>query len=150
MDVLEYFQQNVLTLDTFSLVAGEKIGSGISRAVYVYRPDPTLVVKFEAARERFENATEWSLWQHVKDVKRVSRWFAPCVAISDSGAVMLQRRVMTAQPREYLDKLPAFLTDTKRSNFGILDGRLVCCDYGTHLMLENGMTARMRKAEWWD
>jgi hypothetical protein len=45
--------------------------------------------------------------------------------------------------------MPAFFTDLKRENFGLLLGRLVCHDYGVNLLMENGMTKRMRKANWW-
>jgi hypothetical protein len=44
--------------------------------------------------------------------------------------------------------LPAFFTDFKRENFGFIDGRFVCHDYGTTLLMERGMTKAMRKVDW--
>ncbi|MBG6194786.1 hypothetical protein IWQ52_002300 [Labrenzia sp. EL_159] len=46
---------------------------------------------------------------------------------------------------ELPDKLPTFLTDIKRENFGLFDGRLVCIDYATTIM---DASTRLKKADW--
>jgi hypothetical protein len=63
---------------------------------------------------------------------------------------------------EYLDKMPIYLTDFKRENYGVSVSKpprkgkpgtrwLVCHDYGTSLMLEHGMyTTKTQKADWWN
>lgn len=44
--------------------------------------------------------------------------------------------------------MPVFLTDFKPENFGLLNGRVVCHDYGNHLLHERGMSTAMRNAPW--
>lgn len=134
--------------DFFHMICGKKLGSGIARTVYENNFDKTgVVVKIEDVTQSFQNVIEWETWQRVKDTE-FARWFAPCVGISPCGIVLVMARTMPAT--KFPDKLPVYLTDTKRTNYGIYKGRLVCHDYGTHLLMERGMTKRMRKANWWD
>lgn len=129
------------------MVAGEKLGSGIARTAYVNLLDSTKVVKIEDVSCSFQNVLEWETWQRIQHTKH-ARWFAPCFSISPCGMVLIQGRTTT--PSRYPPKVPAFLTDLKRSNYGSYKGRFVCHDYGMTLLMENGMTTRMRKASWWD
>lgn len=145
--IAEYFT-NTISKDLLELCVGKKIGQGMSRDVYEYRSDHTLIVKFEVNSGSFQNVMEWETWQRVKNVPEISKYFAPCVRISSCGTILLQKKISTAL--KYPDKLPAYLSDTKRSNYGMYNGNFVCCDYGTHAMIENGMTKRMRKVKWWD
>lgn len=138
---------NFIHVDMMRLICGEYLGSGIGRQVYVCAINPKLVIKFESTSHSFQNVKEWEVWQAVSEVEHVKRWFAPCEMISPCGAVLIQRR--TTECYNFPERMPAFLCDFKSENYGILDGRLVCHDYGMHLMLENGMTKRMRKADWW-
>lgn len=150
---------NFLNHELFNLVCGDVLGSGVARTVYEHRFDPTVVLKFEGTRGSFQNVLEWETWQSVKH-SNLAHWFAPCIAISPNGAVLVQRR--TTPPRNYPDLIPAFFTDTKLTNFGMLvpedadgdfrgeGGQFVCHDYGLHLLLEKGLTKRMRKADWWN
>lgn len=134
---------------------GDYIGEGANRKVYAHAWDQTLVVKVESAAQSFSNITEWQVWNAVKDTEH-AKWFAPCLHISNNGEVLIQRR--TSPAAKYPDKIPSFFTDTKLTNFGVLvngadygatDGQFVCHDYGLHLMLEKGMTKRMKNANWW-
>lgn len=143
--------------ELYDLLCGRKLGEGAARAVFEHALDPTLVIKFEAGGS-FQNVIEWETWQSVQHVPDIAKWFAPCIAISPNGAVLVQRR--TTPAAFHPERVPAFFTDLKCANFGILipnhldtcqrTGQFVCHDYGTHLMLENGMTKRMRKADWWN
>lgn len=133
--------------DLFNLLCYEQIGSGIARAVWRSKVLPNSVIKVEENAVSFQNIAEWQLWEAVKDTE-FAKWFAPCEWISANGAVLIQAR--TTPAAKYPDRLPVFLTDTKRANYGMHKGRFVCHDYGKHLMLENGMTKRERKVEWWD
>jgi hypothetical protein len=96
---------------------------------------------------RFQNVIEWETWKRVEGTK-FEKWFAPCRWISPSGIVLVMSKTIPAT--DYPKKMPAFLWDFKRTNYGMLDGRLVCHDYGTHKMFENGMTKRMHEADWHD
>jgi hypothetical protein len=131
------------------MLCGEHLGGGIARQVFAHALDPTLVVKFEGTGGSFQNVLEWETWYRVKGTK-LERWFAPCVAISPCGGVLVQRRTTVPGASEFPDRLPSFLTDTKRANFGMLDGQLVAHDYGYNLLMEKGMVVRMKKARWWN
>lgn len=144
----EYFLSTV-EQDLFRFMCGELLGHGASRDVYVFEPDPRYVLKIETGAQSFSNVREWDIWhdaQHMGD--EVSKWLAPCKSISPSGVVLMQRRTKPATT--YPDKLPAWMTDTKRQNFGMIGRRFVAHDYGNHLICNSGMTKRLRKADWWD
>lgn len=147
-DAASYFA-GTIPKDLFRLIAGEQLGKGIGREVYVFLPIPTLVIKFEIAATSFQNVLEWETWDRIKDCPRVARWFAPIVSISICGSILLQKRVEKARLNEYPDKVPAFVADLKRANWGMLNGKLVCIDYGRTLLMEEGMTTRMKRASWW-
>lgn len=133
--------------DAFNLLCADRIGYGMSRSVFSSRLLPDCVVKVEEDAGRFQNIVEWEIWQRVQGTD-FEKWFAPCRWISPNGSVLVMAR--TTPALEYPEKMPVFLCDFKRTNYGIYDGRLVCHDYGTSLIFEHGMSKRMRKAEWWD
>lgn len=143
----------------FDLLCAERIGYGMSRSVFNSKLLPDCVIKVEEDAGRFQNVVEWETWQRVKDTD-ASRWFAECKWISPNGTILVMERTRPAAPSEFPEKMPVFLCDFKRTNYGMASsvGRFgkpgqdwfVCHDYGTHLMFENGMSKRMRKAEWWD
>lgn len=130
------------------MMAGEKIGSGIGRHVFEYLPDKSLVIKFELKCKSFQNVMEWETWQATQFYGPVRKWFAPCVSISDCGTILLQKRTHSRPREKYPGKIPAYLTDTKYSNYGFIGNQLVCHDYGTNIMLEKGMTGHMKKVLW--
>lgn len=151
-----------LNKELFRMLCGRVLGQGAARTVYEHAFDPTVVIKFEHTAGNFQNIMEWEAWQRIKHTD-LSQWFAPCLAISPNGCVLAQRR--TRRPTNYPDKVPAFFTDLKLDNFGILPhgncftdevlvdrnpkGTFVCHDYGLTLLFEKGMTKRMVKADWW-
>lgn len=133
--------------DAFNLLCGEKIGEGAYRTVYACRVRPDLVVKVENADFRvFANVFEQKFWDDHQFCEKVARWLAPCEFLSPDGRVLLQRRVDPVPSSFDLPaKLPSFLTDIKRDNFGLMDGRLVCFDYA---MTIPNPSLRQKKAEW--
>jgi hypothetical protein len=135
--------------EAFHLLTGELLGSGVARKVYACELFPDCVVKVEDGAGSYQNVLEWEIWKAVKDTK-FARWFAPCRYIGPSGIILIMERTQPAQREQFPDKVPAFLTDLKRQNFGMLNGRLVAHDYGLNLLLEHGMTSRLRRAQWWD
>lgn len=109
------------------------------------------VIKIEHAAGRFQNVAEWQVWEHIKQVKELNQWFAPCLHISPCGNVLTQQYARDLEGDwEIPAKIPAFFTDLKMANFGIMYGRFVCRDYGHHLLLEMGMTKRMVKPKFHD
>ena len=136
--------------EAFWLLAGDKIGTGMTREVFAAKLHEGCVVKVEDSVAHFQNVMEWQIWQAVKDVPHAARWFAPCKWISFSGSLLVMERTRPAAPKDFPKKLPLYLSDTKRQNFGLYEDRLVCHDYGTALMLTYGMTKRERNVDWWD
>lgn len=121
-------------LELFHFMCGDRIGQGIAREVYEFKPDPRYVIKFELGVKDFQNICEWELWREAP--KGASRWLAPCIDISDHGMVLLQQRVMhlPSPPR----MIPRWLEDAHADNWGTLDGRPVVVDYGRHGMIAHG------------
>ena len=145
-------------LDAFNLLCGERIGYGMTRDVFASPLLPDCVIKVEKdPRDVFQNIFEWQTWEHVKFTDH-SRWFAQCKWISPNGRILVMERTRPAAPDEFPELLPPYLTDLKRSNYGVSmlcdpktgkpSNAFVCHDYGTNLLLEHGMTKRLRKAEW--
>lgn len=97
----------------------------------------------------FQNVVEWETWQRVKDTP-ASRWFAECRWISGNGSVLVMERTRPAADRDYPEKMPAYLSDFKRRNYGMIGKFLVCHDYGTNMLFEHGMTKREVRARWSD
>lgn len=135
--------------EAFRLLCDEEIGRGIGRIVYSSKVLEEEVIKTEEGSGSFQNIIEWETWQRVKDTP-FAKWFAPCKWISACGSVLVMAKTERMQDAQFPEKMPAFLADFKRTNYGLLNGHVVCHDYGTHLMFENGMTRRMRKVQWWN
>lgn len=135
--------------DFIRLFAGEKLGTGSARSVYAFRFDSKYVLKIEEPSGSFQNVKEWEIWNEVKENKELKKWFAPCLSISPCGMVLLQRRVMPAYPRDYPKKIPKPFGDLKHQNYGMMEGRFVCCDYGTFIS-SNGVSSGWKKAAWWN
>lgn len=140
------FFRGTIPLDLLHLMCGERLGSGVSREVFVFKPDPTFVLKFETGAGSFQNVLEEELWRNACNKTR--KFLAPCISISANGAILLQKRTSLAV--KFPKKFPAFFTDLKRSNFGMLGNKLVCHDYGYSRVYAVGLSLRLIKAEWWD
>lgn len=127
---------------------GEELGSGVGRSVYALRHSldgHECVVKVETAAQSFQNISEWLVWQDFRDTPQIAKWLAPCVSISPDGTVLIQRRCEPIPEARLPKKLPSFLTDLKKSNWGLLKNRPVCLDYG-HVVYE--LSERSRTARW--
>jgi len=131
--------------EALSMMLGDKVGAGCSREVYVNDLNPLQVVKIQMTIG-FHNVQEWCIWKEVESTE-FAKWFAPCDHISPDGNILIQRR--TEQPKiAYPEQVPRFFTDLKLTNWGELDGRIVCHDYAL-LARYYSMTKHMRKADWW-
>ena len=138
-----------MATDLYSLVTGRLLGVGLSRIVFEYAPDPELVIKFETTGNDFNNVIEWDVWDNVKYDKKLSKWFAPCHFISPCGAILIQQKT-TPIPKENMPKkIPRLFTDLKYQNWGSLDGRPVCHDYGNHRIYNGGTLHQLVNADWW-
>ena len=139
-----------LFADAFNLLCyGDKIGSGSFRDVWQCRLDSKMVVKVErddTQWRNFHNIHEAKFWSDNEHYEKVSKWLAPVEYVSPDGFILIQRKVEPI-PKDYKlpEKLPAFLTDIKPSNFGLLDGKLVCIDYGLN---NSNPSLKLTKANW--
>jgi hypothetical protein len=134
--------------DVFRMLCGERIGRGKGREVYDCAYDPSLVVKIESGSGSFQNIIEWNTWGEAEYIPHAAAWLAPCIKISPCGIVLVQKKTMAA--KNYPEKLPVWLTDTKRSNYGMIGRTFVCHDYGVNLMCNSGLSKRLHKTKWWD
>lgn len=140
--------QSVLK-DSFNLICDKLIGSGIARQVFSSVIFPNSVVKVEANAGSFQNVIEYEVWQRIQHTK-FAKWFAPCEYISPNGLILIQAKTSPVPYDEYPEKMPIFMTDFKRENYGFYNGHIVSHDYGTCLLFEHGMKNKMKKPEWWD
>jgi hypothetical protein len=133
--------------DGFNLLCGREVGRGMTRTVFDcnLRPDCVVKVENDEVRTHFQNLMEWMVWRRVCGTE-FEKWFAQVVAISPNGRVLIMKK--TVPHGEYPTKVPSFFTDFKRGNFGFVNGNFVCHDYGTHLLMERGMTKAMRTVNW--
>lgn len=139
---------NVVHRDAFRMLTGKRLGGGMSREVYECELFPDCVVKVEDSAGFFQNVIEWETWSRVRGTA-YERWFAPCRWISPNGSILIMARTTELREHELPKRMPVFLTDFKRQNYGRLGRQVVCHDYGTNLMFERGMTKRTRSASWW-
>lgn len=137
-----------LKTEFMASMLGKEIGAGIARSVFISDLDPTVVIKVENNKCSFQNVIEWETWKRFERDKKVSRWLAPCVWISQSGGILMMKKTEVAT--KYPDRMPRFLGDFKRANYGMYKGRFVCHDYGTNMLQYHGDKIVLRKAEWWD
>lgn len=135
-----------ISRDLTTLILGKKIGEGMSRDVYEYRPDDRYVIKVERGAYQFQNAIEWEIWQSIQKYPQILKWFAPIQAISPNGLFLVQEKTYTAQ--KYPEKVPYFFKDVKKENFGFIGSKFVCHDYGTFLRDDHFNTIRLKKVNW--
>lgn len=135
--------------DAFWLICDRVIGSGRDRTVYSSALFPNCVIKVEDNQRSFQNIREWQTWELVQHTHH-ARWFAPCRWISPTGIVLVMERTREPTPKRYPEKMPVFLTDFKRSNYGMYKSRLVCHDYGTNILMTYGLSDRMVRPDWSD
>ncbi len=132
--------------ELFQWICGKKIGEGVYREVYVYNFDPKYVVKVAKDENgRAHNLLENEIWYQAD--KRLARWLAPCHRLSKSGKYLLMRRTKPVSKGQVPRKIPAFFDDAHSDNWGILNGRVVCIDYGLVHLSKNPM--RMVKKKWY-
>lgn len=149
--------------EAFNLLCGDKIGEGMTRTVYECKLHRDCVVKVEDPdsnyRQNWLEHQTWELAASIDGACKATRWLASIRWISPRGSILLMERTRPPSDADFaaVEKLPCWLTDLKRSNWGMVksnkDGKewLVCHDYGTNLCMQDGLVSkRMRKAEWSD
>lgn len=137
-------------LDLFNFACGDLLGYGISRKVFACRFNASFVLKVEIPQvwRKFDNVREWETWADFRDNPKLAEWLCPCEMLSPDGRILMQRRA-DPLPSDYKmpEKIPEFLTDLKRENFGLYRGKFVCIDYALKIC---NISTKMIKANWRD
>jgi hypothetical protein len=124
-----------MPVELFHFMCGERIGQGIAREVYVFKPDPSKVIKFDLGTSPydFQNLMEWLLWEAAPP--HVRKWLAPCYDISANGRILLQART-SHYAGEQPKGIPRVMDDMHLDNWGLYHGKPVAMDYGRNHILE--------------
>lgn len=135
--------------ELFKLLVDKKIGTGVYRTVYSLEFTSSKVIKVANSKlGEAENARESALWEDLKlYYPKISKWFAPVYYYSATGKYLIQEKVIFPDKKKYPKKLPAFFSDTKYSNFGLLNGKWVCVDFGCFNIRHSD---RLKKVNWWE
>lgn len=144
-EVNEIIDSRTINFDFIDLFLGNKIGVGVAREVYTCKSDPSIVIKIEYPQESFQNILEWEFWEKFSHDKEIKKWLAPCIAISQAGTILVQKRIEPVRESELPEKVPGFLTDLKKENFGKIGRQLVCVDYGHTI---TSVDKRIKKVSW--
>jgi hypothetical protein len=139
-------KNELMTMAMMDMMLGKYLGRGIHRMVFEYALDKKYVVKLDDSGKGM-NFIEHDVWKRIQ-FTRHAKWFAPIKSVSTNGIIMLQRKCEKLEDWERPKKVPAFFTDTHSDNFGKLDGRPVCFDYALNLLMEQGMTSKLKKPRW--
>lgn len=122
--------------DLIKMFIGKHIGSGYYRSVFEFNPSPDkYVVKIEH-NDTNCNTNEFLIWEEVSwlvgDLAWVKDWFAPILYMSPNGKILIQERtsMYSSGGQEYPNEVPDFFSDVKLDNFGWLNKKFVCHDYG--------------------
>jgi hypothetical protein len=144
MEITEHIKHQ-----SWKLLVDQHIGGGSARAVWSSLLFPDAVIKVEDDARSFQNVMEWETWHRVKG-SAYEKWFAPCLHISPDGTLLLMAKTTLPGMSDLPPKMPIFLCDFKRTNYGLLDGRIVCHDYGLPHSIKTGMSKRMQDVTWTD
>lgn len=138
----------VFATDFAGMMLGAVLGAGESRIVFQNKLDSSTVIKVERRSKSFHNVAEWDTWNNFIDTP-LEPWLAPCLDISSCGIYLIQRKTVVAAAKDYPEKVPTFFTDTKYSNWGLYDDRLVCHDYANSTLYRPGAHKNLVNAQWW-
>lgn len=130
----DFFARNPITPFFMAEHAGPRLGAGAGRAVFALNGHNKHVLKVERFPGHFHNVQEWLTWEYSEYMQAARPWLAPCVAISPCGVMMVQRRTTPIDTALIPPQVPAWATDLKRQNWGLLEGRPVLHDYATSLV----------------
>ncbi|MFV0536812.1 MAG: hypothetical protein ACK5M3_05490 [Dysgonomonas sp.] len=148
-DIINLFDNADIMMAYHDMLCGDLISEGCSRVVYECDYDKSCVVKIHKDLDRLpsDNILEWELWENVKYMnEKVSKWFAPCIRISENGRILIQKKTKPLTDKQWnrTIEVPVFLSDIKRVNFGMYKGHICMHDYAFTLY-RLGFSNKMRK-----
>lgn len=133
------------------VLCDEKIGKGANREVFILKQNPGYVVKVEGnpSTGNFANISEFCNYRDYREVLGFGKFLAPCEFITETGQVLIQKRVEFKRRKDYPKYIPAVFTDLKLQNFGWIGNQFVCCDYSFLLLLGTDPN-KIKYAKWWN
>lgn len=137
-------------VDLVNLACGAVVGRGVFRTVFECRFNPEWVLKHDTQENR-SNIFEHSLWNELRGTA-LEKWLAPVEWISDDGFWLVQQKTEPLRRADLPKKVPSIFCDLKLANWGMLNGRPVCHDYGNSLLyaLARKHGAALKNANWMD
>ncbi len=134
--------------DLFNLVCGDVIGRGQYRTVYEHHLRTECVIKHDN-RGNYSNVLEFTLWKEVEGTP-LEKWFAPVYWLSPGGIWLVQAKTEPLRAGELPKRVPAIFADLKAANWGWLNGRPVCHDFGNSQTYNLALAAagNLLRAEW--
>lgn len=145
-------QMESVNSDLIKMFIGKHTNSGYYRSVFEFNPNPDkYVVKIEHD-DTDCNTNEFLIWNEVSglhgELAWVKDWFAPILWMSPNGKIIIQERTRWhSLNKECPNEVPDFFSDVKVDNFGWLNNKFVCHDYGfiNRFIKYN---KKFRKANW--
>jgi len=125
------------------IAKGPFIGKGDYRTVWQCRLNSKYVLKYEH-NLAYCNVTEHLAWDTYRGTK-LEKWLAPVVWMSADTRWLVMYK--TLPPYEWPVDVPRFFNDMSQKNYGVLDGRFVCHDYGS-APFSSDYWMKNKKARW--
>lgn len=134
---------HIVLYEFLRCMTGDLIGEGCYRYVFDNPFNKKQVIKIDMG-ETNSNTIEWDLWNTIKLIPDLAKWFAPCIKMSPCGRVLIMEKADTSKGIDaYPKKIPSFFMDIKTQNFGFINTKLVCIDYGLNLLYVTGEKYKM-------
>lgn len=141
--------------DFFDFFCGRWIGSGTSRTVYEFALEKKFVIKIQRQDDEnvrcFQNVNEFEAYFNLKHQHpKLAAFLAPATNISSCGRILMMEQTSPIKDKQKMPKsIPAFLSDTKIQNWGILpNGKVVCHDYANTNIFSK-INNKMVTPKWW-
>lgn len=151
---LTQFDNRIGSLEEFlDCVVDQCIDNGASRRVYstpLQFEGKDVVIKVETGdMANSQNIEEIRVWEELVGT-RWEGWLAPIFKHSRDGRVLIMQKTQPVIMATLPDRVPRFFTDCKRTNFGTIEGRTVCHDYGLNSLSVDGQGNYWKQPEWRD
>jgi len=131
-EFIKQANDNLLFADMWGTLCGNLIGYGASRDVYECAIMSDYVVKInksEVLGGVNQNYQEWQTYHNLIGTKW-AKYLAPVYFASHNYSIILQEKCEPIQLKQLPKRIPKFLNDRKLDNWGMLDGKVKCFDYG--------------------
>ena len=112
---------------------------GWHRIIYPYSETEVMKIAHTTIKQNF---IECCLWEMYHDDPLGRKWLAPVTGYTQDFRAIIMRKTEPITDAEMPEKVPTFLDDVKSQNWGRMDDKIVCHDYGS---LNFQLKTRLRK-----